>query len=300
MQKDVKIIEAPRDAMQGILPFIPTHKKAQYISALLQVGFYAIDFGSFVSSGAVPQLHDTAEVLKLLGPNHTSTKMLAIVANERGALEAIKHKAVNILGFPFAASPTFLQRNINSTHAQSIDLIRTFLSLCDLYQKELVVYLSMAFGNPYHDPWSVQYIEELVGELSDMGVQTIALSDTTGYSTPENIASLFSSLITSYTNMEFGLHLHALPDTWYEKLDAAYRNGCRRFDGVLNGIGGCPLTGHELVGNLNTTHLIQYLKEQGVQLNLNHNALVMAIARSLHTFPSLTTQTNINTNEKSL
>lgn len=258
MTKQVKIIECPRDAMQGIKAFIPTQKKVQYIQSLLRVGFDTIDFGSFVSPKAIPQMADTAKVLSQLDLSNTKSKLLAIVANTRGAVDASKYKEINYLGYPFSISENFQMRNTHKTIAQSVVTLQEILNIASKSNKEVVAYLSMGFGNPYGDPWNVEIVGEWTERLSNMGVKILSLSDTIGSSNPENISYLFSSLIPSYPDIEFGAHLHTTPSTWFEKVNAAYLAGCKRFDGAIQGFGGCPMAKDELTGNMPTEKLLSY------------------------------------------
>lgn len=269
MSQTVKIIECPRDAMQGIKAFIPTHKKVQYIQSLLRVGYHTIDFGSFVSPKAIPQMIDTAEVLAQLDLNDTTSKLLAIIANVRGAVDACQHQAIDFLGYPFSISENFQMRNTHKTIAQSVETLREILALANEHQKEVVVYLSMGFGNPYGDPWNVDIVGEWTEKLNKMGVSILSLSDTIGSSNPENIEYLFSNLIPKYPDIEFGAHLHTTPTTWFEKVDAAYKSGCRRFDGAIQGFGGCPMAKDELTGNMPTEKLLSYFTKEKVDTNLH-------------------------------
>ena len=259
MPKLVKIIECPRDAMQGIKTFIPTEQKVQYIQSLLRVGFDTIDFGSFVSPKAIPQMVDTAEVLAQLDLSNTKSKLLAIVANLRGAEAAVEHPEIDYLGYPFSISENFQMRNTHKTIAQSVLILEGILNLADQHNKEVVAYLSMGFGNPYGDPWNVNIVGEWTERLSKMGVKILSLSDTIGSSNPENISYLFSNLIPHYKDIEFGAHLHTTPDSWFEKVDAAFNSGCQRFDGAIQGFGGCPMAKDELTGNMPTEKLVSYL-----------------------------------------
>ena len=270
MTKQVKIIECPRDAMQGIKAFIPTQKKVQYIQSLLRVGFDTIDFGSFVSPKAIPQMADTAKVLSQLDLSNTKSKLLAIVANTRGAVDASKHKEINYLGYPFSISENFQMRNTHKIIAQSVVTLQEILNIASKSNKEVVAYLSMGFGNPYGDPWNVEIVGEWTERLSNMGVKILSLSDTIGSSNPENISYLFSSLIPSYPDIEFGAHLHTTPSTWFEKVNAAYLAGCKRFDGAIQGFGGCPMAKDELTGNMPTEKLLSYFTSKR---NNNLNAL---------------------------
>jgi len=269
MSQTVKIIECPRDAMQGIKAFIPTHKKVQYIQSLLRVGYHTIDFGSFVSPKAIPQMVDTAEVLAQLDLNGTSSRLLAIIANVRGAVDACKHQAIDYLGYPFSISENFQMRNTHKTIAQSVDTLCEILTLANQHEKEVVVYLSMGFGNPYGDPWNVDIVGEWTEKLNKLGVSILSLSDTIGSSNPENIEYLFSNLIPEYPDIEFGAHLHTTPTTWFEKVDAAYKSGCRRFDGAIQGFGGCPMAKDELTGNMPTEKLLSYFTKEKVDTNLH-------------------------------
>jgi hydroxymethylglutaryl-CoA lyase len=258
MQELVKIIECPRDAMQGIKQFIPTEQKVQYIQSLLRVGFDTIDFGSFVSPKAIPQMVDTAEVLSQLDLSKTTSKLLAIIANTRGADDASKHREIDYLGYPFSISENFQMRNTHKTIAQSVITLSEILEIADKSMKEVVVYISMGFGNPYGDPWNVDIVGEWTEKLANMGVKILSLSDTVGTSNPESIDYLFSNLIPMYQNIEFGAHLHTTPSTWFEKVEAAYKAGCYRFDGAIQGFGGCPMAKDELTGNMPTEKLLSY------------------------------------------
>jgi hydroxymethylglutaryl-CoA lyase len=258
MSKKIKIIECPRDAMQGIKDFIPTVNKVQYIQSLLRVGFDTIDVGSFVSPKAIPQMADTSQVLSLLDLSKTNSKLLAIVANERGAMEASKHQEIDYLGFPFSISENFQMRNTHKTIAQSVLTLESILNIAVQSNKEVVVYISMGFGNPYGDPWNVDIVGDWTSRLSNMGVKILSLSDTVGSSTPESIDYLFSNLIPLYPKIEFGAHLHTTRSTWYEKVDSAYKAGCMRFDGAIQGFGGCPMAKDELTGNMPTEKLLSY------------------------------------------
>lgn len=254
----VKIIECPRDAMQGIKQMIPTAEKVQYIQSLLRCGFDTLDFGSFVSPKAIPQMVDTAEVLSQLDLSKTNTKLLAIIANLRGAQEACQHPEIQYLGYPFSISENFQMRNTHKTIAESVVLLQEVIDLAKQYDKELVVYISMGFGNPYGDPWNVEIVGEWTQKLYNMGVKILSLSDTVGSSDPETITYLFSNLIPKYPAIEFGAHLHTTPTSWHEKVDAAYKAGCRRFDGAIQGFGGCPMAKDELTGNMPTEKLLSY------------------------------------------
>ncbi len=267
--QDVKLIECPRDAMQGIKDWIPTQKKAQYIQSLLKCGFDTIDFGSFVSPKAIPQMADTAAVLSTLDMSETQTKLLAIVANVRGAKEALAHPQITYLGYPFSISENFQMRNTHKTITQSIATLSEILALSAASNKQVVTYLSMGFGNPYGDPWNVDIVGRWAQKLSQMGVTILSLSDTVGSSTPETISYLFSNLIPTYPNIEFGAHLHTTPTAWHEKIDAAYKAGCRRFDGAIQGFGGCPMAKDELTGNMPTEKMVSYFTAQKTKTNIH-------------------------------
>jgi hydroxymethylglutaryl-CoA lyase len=259
---EIKIIECPRDAMQGIKPFIPTAQKVKYLQALLRVGFDTIDFGSFVSAKAIPQMQDTAEVLAQLDLSQTRSKLLAIVANTQGAQQAALHPEIQYLGFPFSISENFQMRNTHKTIAESLITLEEILAIAADSNKEVVTYISMGFGNPYGDPWNVDIVGEWTEILAQKGVKILSLSDTVGSSTPEVITYLFSHLIPKYPSIEFGAHLHTTPDKWFEKIDAAYHAGCRRFDGAIQGFGGCPMAKDELTGNMPTEKLLSYFTTQ--------------------------------------
>ena len=263
-----KIIECPRDAMQGIKDWIPTPQKVQYIQALLRCGFDTIDVGSFVSPKAIPQMKDTAEVLSSLDLSTTESRLLAIVANVRGAQDAVKFAQIDYLGFPFSISENFQMRNTHKTIAQSVETLQEILNIADAHNKEVVAYLSMGFGNPYGDPWNVDIVGEWTERLAAMGVKILSLSDTIGSSTPEVIDYLFSNLIPRYPAIEFGAHLHTTPSSWHEKVDAAYKAGCHRFDGAIQGFGGCPMAKDELTGNMPTERLVSYFTTVKADTNI--------------------------------
>ena len=265
----VKIIECPRDAMQGIKTFIPTANKVTYIQSLLRVGFDTIDFGSFVSSKAIPQMQDTAEVLAQLDLSQTRSKLLTIIANTQGAEAACTFPEIEYLGFPFSISENFQMRNTHKTISQSLVSLQEILNLADAKNKQVVAYLSMGFGNPYGDPWNTEIVGEWTEKLATMGVKIVSLSDTIGSSTPEIISYLFSNLIPSYPSIEFGAHLHTTPDSWFEKIDAAFHAGCRRFDGAIQGFGGCPMATNHLTGNMPTEKLLSYFTAQKATTNLS-------------------------------
>ncbi len=272
--KKIQLIECPRDAMQGWSHFIPTEVKVKYLNQLLAVGFDTLDFGSFVSPKAIPQMADTKEVLAQLRLEETDTQLLAIVANKRGAEEAIAYPAIRYIGFPFSISPTFQQKNTNSTISESFDLVKQIQYSCQKNDKELVVYLSMGFGNPYGDPYDEGILLEWADAMVKEGITTISLADTVGVASPEQITEALQTLIPRYPSVHFGVHLHSTPANWQNKLEAAYLAGCARFDGALKGIGGCPMAQDELVGNMDTEKMILYFQEKGLLTQLNTNALM--------------------------
>lgn len=280
----IKLIECPRDAMQGIKDFIPTDKKVQYIQSLLRVGFDTIDFGSFVSAKAIPQMQDTAEVLSKLDLSKTESKLLAIIANTQGAENASVHPEINYLGFPFSISENFQMRNTHKTIAESLVTLQEILNIAAKSNKEVVTYISMGFGNPYGDPWNVEIVGEWTEKLANMGVKILSLSDTIGSSTPEVIDYLFSNLIPKYPNVEFGAHLHTTPDKWHEKVEAAYKAGCRRFDGAIQGFGGCPMATDKLTGNMPTEKLLSYFTAQKADHNLSAMSFESAYNEALKIF----------------
>jgi hydroxymethylglutaryl-CoA lyase len=274
--QSLKLIECPRDAMQGWKTFIPAEKKIEYINQLLKVGFDTIDFGSFVSEKAIPQMRDTKQVIQQLDKKNSVSKLLAIIANTRGAKEAAEYENIDYLGFPFSISPTFQMRNTNSTIEESLERVKEIKIICHKTGKELVVYISMAFGNPYDDFYNedivLDWIEKLIGE----GIEIISLSDTVGLAAPFQVASLVEKVITKFPEIETGVHLHSTNKNWKEKVDAALENGCLRFDGALKGIGGCPMANDELVGNMNSEIMIPYFKELGFLQKINEKELVKA------------------------
>ena len=282
----VKLIECPRDAMQGIRDFIPTEKKAQYIQSLLRCGFDTIDFGSFVSPKAIPQMKDTADVLSRLDLSKTQSKLLAIVANRRGAEDASKFEEIDYLGYPFSISENFQMRNTHKTIDESVEVLQEILNIADKSNKEVVAYLSMGFGNPYGDPWNVEIVGEWTEKLSAMGVKILSLSDTVGTSTPEIIDYLFSNLIPKYPNIEFGAHLHTTPAKWHEKVDAAYKAGCYRFDGAIQGFGGCPMAKDELTGNMPSEKMLSYFNSAKADTNIKMTSFESAYNEALKIFNS--------------
>jgi hydroxymethylglutaryl-CoA lyase len=263
----MKIIECPRDAMQGIETFIPTEDKIRYINQLLKVGFDTIDFGSFVSPKAIPQMKDTAEVVDRLDMDSTTTKLLAIVANLRGAEDAMKYEQISYLGFPLSLSETFQQRNTKRSIAEAIETVKSIQELCVQGNKTLVVYLSMGFGNPYGETWDTETVEAFVKTLDKIGIRIIALSDTIGAAEPQTIHYIFSHLVPTFPHIEFGAHLHTTPDTAYVKIEAAVEAGCRRFDAAIKGYGGCPMAKDDLTGNLDTIQLLDFFEKNSIQAN---------------------------------
>ncbi len=285
MPETIKLVECPRDAMQGIHEFISTEKKVAYINQLLKVGFDTIDFGSFVSPKAIPQMADTADVLNQLDLSGTKSKLLAIIGNVRGAEDAVKFERINYLGFPFSISETFQQRNINSSITESVDRVKEIKQLCDDNGKQLMIYISMGFGNPYGDPWSAEIAAEWVEKMVKLNIKYISLADTIGIANPESIEYLFSYLIPKFPAVEFGAHLHTTPDAWLEKIDAAYKSGCRRFDGAIKGFGGCPMAADDLTGNMATENIIQYFRHEDIELNINKKEFRESVRKALVTFP---------------
>ena len=272
MSSAIKIVECPRDAMQGISAFIPTSTKTAYINQLLKVGFDTIDFGSFVSPKAIPQLKDTAQVLAGLDLSNTKSKLLSIIANTRGAETACNFDEINYLGFPLSVSEKFQKRNTNKSITEALKTVEEIQNLSVKNNKEIVVYLSMAFGNPYGENYHPDIVAELTEKLSKLDIGIISLSDTIGVSSPDNIAPLFSTLINEYSKIEFGAHFHTTPDKWEEKVNTAYQNGCRRFDSAIKGYGGCPMAKDDLVGNMPTENLITFFKSKGIDLSLDNSA----------------------------
>lgn len=280
----MKLIECPRDAMQGIKEMIPTELKTTYINQLLKIGFDTIDFGSFVSPKAIPQMQDTAQVLKGLDLSSTKSKLLAIIANTRGAEDACAFDEISYLGFPFSISETFQQRNTNSSIQESLTRVEEIQNLCVKHKKKMVVYISMAFGNPYGDDWNSDIVMKWTKKLSEMGIEIIALADTIGCSTPENITYLFSNIIPEFKGIEIGAHLHSTKDKAQEKIDAAYQSGCQRFDIAIHGFGGCPMAKDDLTGNLATEDLEYYFKSKQIPLLLNEEELNQAYTSSWDIF----------------
>ncbi len=281
----LKIIECPRDAMQGIKSFIPTGRKAEYINQLLKVGFDTIDFGSFVSPKAIPQMKDTADVLSRLELTEHSSKLLAIVANRRGADDASCFEEISYLGYPFSISETFQLRNTNATIEESLDRVQDIQDISERSKKEVVLYISMGFGNPYGDPWNVAIVQEWVERLRAIGIRIFQLSDTIGVANPTSIEYLFSSLSASYPDLEIGAHFHTTPSTWREKVATAWANGCRRFDGAIRGYGGCPMAKDDLTGNMPTENLLSFFEEENTPTGLDREAFLESMSLAGSIFP---------------
>ncbi len=281
---DMILTECPRDAMQGWSRHIPTEEKAEYLNLLLKTGFDVLDFGSFVSPKAIPQLADTAEVLSKLDLTATQTKLLAIVANTRGAADAAGFAEISYLGFPFSISETFQLRNTNKTIAQSLEQVKEIQDICVRAGKELLIYISMGFGNPYGDPYNAETAIKWVKELNNLGIQNFAMSDTIGIATPENISYIFSNLLPEFKDARIGAHFHSSPDKWEEKIAAAWQAGCRRFDAALKGIGGCPMAEDELVGNIATENIVQWCASNNIGLNIRKDAFAAAWERAASVF----------------
>lgn len=270
--------------MQGIKAHIPTALKIAYVNQLLKVGFDTVDFGSFVSPRAIPQMADTAQVVDQLDLSSTVSKLLAIVANVRGANDAAQFEQVTYLGFPFSISETFQQRNTNSSMAQSLDRVKEIQEICVNHHKHLVVYISMGFGNPYGDPWNFDVAAQWIEKIAALDISIISLADTVGVATPDKITYLFDHLLPAFPDVEMGAHLHSAPHNWEEKVEAAWQSGCRRFDGALKGYGGCPMAKDELVGNLATENLVYFMEKQGAELGLDKEALAKAMALAAKVF----------------
>ncbi len=281
----MKIIECPRDAMQGIAEFIPTEKKAAYINELLKVGFDTIDFGSFVSPKAIPQMRDTAEVLQQLDLSTTKSKLLAIIANKKGAEQAVQFEEITYLGYPFSVSEIFQKRNTNATIEESLVRMDDILELAEKHHKKTVVYLSMAFGNPYNDPWHPDIVAQWSEKLAAKGVQILALSDTIGVAQPDNIKQLFTHLISELPQVEFGAHFHTTPATWREKIESAYQAGCRRFDTAIKGFGGCPMAKDDLTGNMPTEKFLLFCNENNIDTGIDNRRFEQCMAMVPEIFP---------------
>lgn len=283
----MKLIECPRDAMQGLKEFIPTETKAAYINQLLKVGFDTLDCGSFVSPKAIPQMRDTADVIRKLDLRDTKTKLSVIVANRRGANDAIQFEEIDYLGYPFSISNTFQLRNTNATIEESLERVAQIQELCLANNKEMIAYISMGFGNPYGDPWNVEIVQKWVNKLVEMDIKILQLSDTIGVSSPENITYLFSNLIPYYESkdVEIGAHLHTTPHKWREKVVAAYESGCVRYDGAIKGLGGCPMAKDDLTGNMAMENMVYYFEDEKVKTGLDLGAFEKAIEMSGSVFP---------------
>jgi hydroxymethylglutaryl-CoA lyase len=281
----IQLIECPRDAMQGLPDFIDTEVKTAYINQLLRVGFHTIDFGSFVSPKAIPQMRDTEEVLANLDLSNTPTKLLAIVANERGAAQAAQFKEISYLGYPFSVSETFQIRNTNATIQESVERVKFIQETCINQEKELVLYISMGFGNPYGDPWNAEVVMEWVDKLAALDIRIFSLSDTVGVSNPESISYLFNNLIPAYPKLEIGAHLHTQPHNWQEKIHAAYTNGCTRFDSAMKGFGGCPMAKDDLTGNMATENIISYFTESNETLTIDFQQFIRSLSMANDVFP---------------
>jgi len=273
--------------MQGMKEFISTEKKVCYIDSLLKVGFDTIDVGSFVSPKAIPQMSDTKVVLGQIDLSTTQSRLLAIVANLRGANDAVQHDSIDFLGYPFSISETFQLRNTNATIAESLDRVKQIQELCVKHNKEMVLYISMGFGNPYGDDWNVEIVEKWVRQLAALEIKIFSLSDTIGVSTPDSIAYLFSNLIPAHPELTFGAHLHTQAHNWKEKIESAYQNGCLRFDGAIKGYGGCPMAKDDLTGNMPTEHMVNYFDELGVLSGFDHQAFSKSMYLTNDTFPIL-------------
>jgi hydroxymethylglutaryl-CoA lyase len=284
--QNIKLIECPRDAMQGLHDFIPTEQKINYINQLLEVGFDTIDAGSFVSPKAIPQMKDSAEVFESIDWQNSSSKLLAIIANQRGASDALKFKQISYLGYPLSLSETFQERNTKRSIATALEDLNEIQDMTVAHHKTLVVYLSMGFGNPYGDPYDAGFVQEFVEKLDKMNVKIISLSDTIGVSNPENISWIFEQLIPQYPHIEFGAHLHSKPAEIWQKVEAAYSSGCRRFDGAIKGFGGCPMAKDDLVGNMVTEEMVAYFDQKNIDLNINQDAFSEAQRLALEVFPA--------------
>jgi hydroxymethylglutaryl-CoA lyase len=274
----LKLIECPRDAMQGWKTFIPTASKIEYINSLLKVGFDTIDFGSFVSAKAIPQMADTKEVIAGLDVSTSTSKLLAIIANVRGAEEAAAFEQISYLGFPFSISPTFQMRNANSSIEESLERVLQISDICEKSKKELVIYISMGFGNPYGDDYSEDTVLEWVNKLVGYGIKIVSIADTVGLAKPDQVSSVLNNLIPAYPGIEIGVHLHSTPLGQNKKIEAALNAGCKRFDGALKGIGGCPMANDDLVGNMNTEMMIHYMETRNISLNINKEALLTSLS----------------------
>lgn len=284
MKNKITLVECPRDAMQGWETFIPTEKKVAYLNTLLKVGFDILDFGSFVSPKAIPQMADTKDVIPQLKLDNTQTKLLAIIANTRGAQDAVVYDEISYLGFPFSISETFQLRNTNKTIEQSLKQVEEIQELCVQHKKQLVVYVSMGFGNPYGDEYNAEVAIKWVDKLSQMGIQIISMADTVGVAEPKNIEYIFNSLVPEFDQVEIGAHFHSTVEKWEEKVDTAYHSGCLRFDSAMKGIGGCPMAKDDLVGNIATENVINWAKRNDIQLNIDQDSFDEAMAMATQIF----------------
>lgn len=275
----IKIIETPRDGIQGLNKFISTSRKVDLINLLLKVGFDTVEVGSFVSEKAIPQLKDTVEVIRNIDLKNTTSEIMVLVANKKGAQKAAEFEEVSCLSFPFSISPTFLRKNINSGPAEVMNTVKDIKNICDRNNKELIVYLTMGFGNPYGDEWNTEIVEKWVEKIYESGIRIIPLSDTTGEANTEKIIKVYETLTNKFPDAEFGLHLHSAKSDWYDKLNAGYVAGCRRFDTVTGGLGGCPMTGKELLQNLDTLDLVKYCDRNNINTGLDINMLRIAAGR---------------------
>ncbi|MEL6123643.1 MAG: hydroxymethylglutaryl-CoA lyase [Bacteroidota bacterium] len=280
----IHLTECPRDAMQGIKTWIPTATKVEYLNQLLKVGFDRLDFGSFVSPKAIPQMRDTGEIVDQLDMGTTDTDLLAIVANQRGARDAVQYEQISYLGYPFSLSETFQLRNTNATIETSLHRVSDIQATAIKSGKHVLIYLSMGFGNPYGDEWNVEIVEQWVNALYSMGIRHMSLSDTIGVSNADNIQYLFSNLIPRFSDVTFGAHLHTTPDKWEEKVNAAYLSGCRHFDGAMRGYGGCPMAADDLTGNMPTEHMISYFDRHQISSSIDSDQLALALAKAATIF----------------
>ena len=284
MLEKVKIIECPRDAMQSIKTFIPTNTKLNYLQSVVDVGFDVVDIGSFVSSKAIPQLSDTSKIIDSIDLSNSNSELLVIVANTKGAINASKFEKISYLGYPFSISENFQIKNTNKTIKDSEDELAEILSIAEKANKKVVVYLSMCFGNPYGDPWNLDIVNHWVYKLREMGVKSISLSDTIGTSNSESIKSIFNTVLKNHSDIEFGAHLHSDPNSWHNKIHSAFEAGCRRFDGAINGFGGCPMASNHLVGNLPTEKIMSYLNAREISHNINPLLFESCYNKSLEVF----------------
>ena len=284
MSEDIQLIECPRDAMQGIHDFIDTDKKVAYINSLLKCGFHTLDCGSFVSPKAIPQMKDTSDVLDRLDDSK-GTKLSVIVANERGATDAANHSRVDILGFPFSVSDDFQKRNTNASREEALDRVKVVKELCAKHDKELLIYLSMAFGNPYNEVWNAEIVAEWTAKLAALDIQLFMPSDTIGSSNKDSISQVYGLLNKEFPNLQIGAHLHTTPDTWTEKVQAAWDNGCRRFDSAIKGLGGCPMAKDDLTGNMATENVLSFLDDNEIQSGIDRNAFLASMQLAGNTFP---------------